>query len=149
MSSYDQATYKCLDDIREIVSQNSLKRIIFLTPFAPTITTTPTSIFSSTLTNPAPADVQNASHFSQAISIKVQSMGTATAINIGTVRSQTSTLTSVGDIFVATVPWGTYFNGSDIFVASNLGTTSILEVSGFVYPRGQMKTAYTPGAQVG
>jgi len=149
MGSYDQATYKCLDDIRMIVAQNQLKRIVFLTPFAPTITTTPTSIFSSTLTNPAPADVQKAAQFSQAISIKVQSMGTATAINIGTVRSQTSTLTSVGDVFVATVPWGTYFNAGEIFVAANLGTTSILEVSGFIYPVGQTKTDFIPSTVVG
>jgi len=149
MGSYDQANYKCVDDIRSILSQNVLKRVVFMTPFSPTITTTPTSIFSNGLTNGAAADIQAASRFMQSISIKVQNMGTATSIGIGTVRSQTSTLTSVGDLFVATAPWLTYFNGSDVYVSANLGATTVLEVSGLLYPQGSQNShLYLPGAQL-
>jgi len=144
----DRGIYRCLDDIRNIISGNVLKRIMFLTPFAPTITTTPISVFSSTLTNPAAADISKSAMLSQSISIKVQSMGTATAVNIGTSRSQTSTLTSVGDVFVVSVPWGMYFDANDIWAAANLGTTTILEVSGLVYSPNQNPVVYVPGSQV-
>jgi len=151
MASYDQANYRALDDIRNIVNQDTLKRIMFLTPFSPTITTTATSIFSSLLTGGAAADISKSAIFAQSISVKVQSLGTATAVNIGTSRSQTSTLTSVGDFFVASSPLGWYFDANDIWASANLGTTTILEVSGMLYPRGQVGNSgiqYTPGARI-
>jgi len=145
---YSQATYKCLDDIRAILSQNSLKRLMFLTPFSPTITTTPTSIMSSTFTGAAAADIAKSAIFAQSISIKVQNMGTATSITVGTSRAQTSTLTAVGDLFVASSQWGTYFDAADIWIAGNLGATTVVEVSGMVYSQNQMLVQYVPGLQV-
>jgi len=144
----DRGVYRCLDDIRNLLAGNVLKRIMLLTPFAPTITTTPISVFSSTFTNGAAADISKSAMFSQSISIKVQNMGTATSITIGTSRAQTNTLTAVGDVFVLSVPWGMYFDANDVWVAANLGATTVLEVSGLVYSRNQNPTVYVPGAQV-
>jgi hypothetical protein len=142
INDYGQAIYKALDDIRRILSKQSLIRLYLMTPVVNTLSTTGEGVL-----NGASSDIVGSARYCQSACIRVQNMSTAAYVGIGTIRGQLSRLTAVGDCYTITVPDGFYFDLAEIWAIADAGTP-IIEISGLIYPPSTMPNGMTPKVSV-
>jgi hypothetical protein len=133
----DQAIYAVLRDIRDMMARPVLKVIKFIPSKTLTLTTSAQSVYRA-YSDFAPYG------YVQSLTIKVQNMGTATKVNIGDSSAQLGTLTYVGDFTTLTAPKGYYIDIKDIFISADVGTTSIVELSGLYYPQNSVSPPVQP-----
>ena len=146
MSDLNQAILNSLDRIATDLEKPVLK---YITPL-PTVTytlasgTTPVSIAVAFGAATPSIAVNSTSLYVQSIIIKLQNLGTAAYVVVGTAMGQQIRLNTIDSYYRLEAPPGFCLNPMDIWVAASTGTTSVVEVATVVYDTATVSSPVTP-----